>query len=223
MNKSVLKSLILSAIFCFSLKATYGQNYTLNTLSIQAIGMPRDLLLPAVYVTNTSGQNLNMRFIRIVKDIPSGWTSCFCYPTCISPLQDTLDFTIPADSTQRISPNFGTDSIEGFGKVVLVLSEALGGKTDTLTFTGSTLQTTTGIFSKNHDNIQFYPNPTSDFLYLKGISDLNKIEIFNSNGVLLKTVNPTSTISIKELPSGIYIIRLMNKSGIYRSQKISKS
>src|SRR5207237_1288551 len=137
-------------------------------------------LLPAVYITNMSGFNLNMRFTRLVKDIPNGWTSCFCYPQCISPTRDTLSFTVPGNSTLRISPNFGTDSIPGFGKVILVLSVLGSEKQDTLTFTGSTLQTA-GINTNAKEKTFLYPNPTSDVLFLNGSDEIQKVWIYNES------------------------------------------
>lgn len=54
-----------------------------------------------------------------------------------------------------------------------------------------------------------YPNPTQDFLYLKNPSNINfdKIEIFDTTGkVLIHQKNPSNSINVQNLESGIYLI-----------------
>lgn len=69
---------------------------------------------------------------------------------------------------------------------------------------------------KRNKAIAIYPNPSSEFIRLKGISDTQKIKIYNVLGgkVSEESVNSNSKIEIKNLPKGIYFIHLENGTAI---------
>ena len=75
--------------------------------------------------------------------------------------------------------------------------------------------------------ITIYPNPTNsvinvEFVTLSGVeADKYKIEILNSLGQVLQTANPQqpiTAISVKELPSGMYQLKISEGS----TQKVIK-
>jgi len=75
-------------------------------------------------------------------------------------------------------------------------------------------------------NITFYPNPTSGKLFLKGSSyrQNDEILITTIEGKQILNLTPReleSNTYFLNLPKGIYLIHLRNKSGIYHSQKIA--
>lgn len=57
--------------------------------------------------------------------------------------------------------------------------------------------------------INLYPNPGRDFLYYQVPDDikLEKIEILNSYGQVVKAANPGRNIDIEHLPAGAYVVR----------------
>lgn len=79
----------------------------------------------------------------------------------------------------------------------------------------------------NHNgiNIDIYPNPFSDILYLENIKEYSSIKIFNLEGVLLhKSCTNQSLIDLSFLPIGLYYVQLYsNKNGIIETKKIIKS
>lgn len=76
-------------------------------------------------------------------------------------------------------------------------------------------------------NFEIYPNPTSSKLYLRNkLATENKgqIEIVNLKGQVLKKLNlssATEPISIEELPSGIYFLKITGK-GIHEAIQFVK-
>lgn len=73
------------------------------------------------------------------------------------------------------------------------------------------------ILSVSEDNvnnfIKVYPNPASDFIKLDGSSFFDTYYIINSLGKIVKEgTNNNSEISLTELPSGLYIIRLFRNN-----------
>jgi len=78
-------------------------------------------------------------------------------------------------------------------------------------------------------NIQVYPNPVADMLNIEFPQPINQpytIGLYNTNGVLIKTLqksDPVSTaIDISELPKGIYIITIINSKQTYTRMVLKK-
>lgn len=60
------------------------------------------------------------------------------------------------------------------------------------------------------NQILVYPNPATDYIYLKN-KEYNKVQIINTSGVTVMTIQsslPEMQINISHLPKGIYIIKL---------------
>lgn len=74
---------------------------------------------------------------------------------------------------------------------------------------------TTNIFLPQNQGFIVYPNPSEDIIYIKNdLSIFQTIEIININGQVLlkKELSPKNNhFSIKELPSGVYFLKLGNK------------
>lgn len=70
-----------------------------------------------------------------------------------------------------------------------------------------------------------YPNPTSDNLTVDGLTGIESIRIYNANGQLLKESTPKTesiSLSIKELPAGIYNVLITNKGSEIVIKRIVK-
>jgi len=57
-------------------------------------------------------------------------------------------------------------------------------------------------------SIDIYPNPYTNMIYVQGIEEINKYEIFNQKGELVVVNTETSNIIEEDiLPAGIYFVR----------------
>ena len=65
----------------------------------------------------------------------------------------------------------------------------------------------------NIEQIGIYPNPTNTTFYIQSEKPISKIEIFNQQGQLIK-IGTTKTVTVNELPRGLYIgkVSLLDKS-----------
>src|SRR5690554_4416496 len=65
------------------------------------------------------------------------------------------------------------------------------------------------------NDIQVYPNPSSSKLFIEfQNTDIKKIELFNSNGLLLKTINENfESIQISDLSTGTYVLKNLTEIG----------
>lgn len=71
--------------------------------------------------------------------------------------------------------------------------------------------------------VNISPNPTSDYLNIDTNEPLTRIEIYDLLGKQLATYDGRQTqISIQDLSSGTYMIRLINQEGKYLSKRIEK-
>ena len=81
----------------------------------------------------------------------------------------------------------------------------------------------TDTFFKN--NFSVYPNPAGNVININSISNtaINKIEISDAQGRLVKTINEsTSSININELNSGVYFLKITTAQGIGTTKIIKK-
>ncbi|MFT6849548.1 MAG: subtilisin-like proprotein convertase family protein [Sphingobacteriales bacterium] len=67
--------------------------------------------------------------------------------------------------------------------------------------------------NSNELEVTVYPNPTNGALFIDFNSAVSKsinVQIFNSNGALLKNIDVNSEIDLSDLPSGIYLVKLIS-------------
>lgn len=66
-----------------------------------------------------------------------------------------------------------------------------------------------------------YPNPTADILYFEYNDEVTKVEIWNTTGTLLQSINMHSQqeIDVSNYSNGVYFIRFLNKDNILLGQE----
>ena len=71
-------------------------------------------------------------------------------------------------------------------------------------------------------DLSVYPNPTVDVLKIRDYSNVTKVSIHDMNGrtVLESGVSTTGEINVRNLTSGIYLVRVSRANGLTSSQKI---
>lgn len=85
----------------------------------------------------------------------------------------------------------------------------------------SKIQLATHESTKNNNTASIYPNPVKDFLYIKGIKGIEKVEIYNMVGQKIKTDNAVeSRIDVSSLSKGNYILQIFVKGETSQSFKL---
>ena len=80
------------------------------------------------------------------------------------------------------------------------------------------------ILEENLSNINIYPNPVTDVLYIQNLTKIKSVKIFNVLGVLVKNIDEnenTNSVSFKDLPIGMYFLKMMSENKII-SFKVTK-
>ena len=72
-----------------------------------------------------------------------------------------------------------------------------------------------GVHDKNNQSVQIYPNPskTKITVEFEKISFIEKINIYDVNGELVKIIDYTNQIDISDLPTGVYFVTHGNYFG----------
>ncbi len=73
------------------------------------------------------------------------------------------------------------------------------------------------------NEINIYPNPARDKLYISGINTISEIRIYNTIGKLLKTISTkVNNIDILDLPPGLYTLLVFDDTKSYYSKFIKQ-
>lgn len=73
---------------------------------------------------------------------------------------------------------------------------------------------------ENKDSeISVYPNPVRDRVVIEGI-EVAEVEVYNTLGQMVKTIQGTNEISVADLPQGVYLLRIADAEGKDYTNKI---
>ncbi|EJL76076.1 T9SS type A sorting domain-containing protein [Chryseobacterium populi] len=68
-----------------------------------------------------------------------------------------------------------------------------------------------------------YPNPFSDALHIENAANVKRVSVTDLSGITVRTIdNPSSTLHLGDIKSGIYILTLTMKDGSVKSSKMIK-
>jgi hypothetical protein len=76
----------------------------------------------------------------------------------------------------------------------------------------------------NYPDLHVYPNPADDVLYLSLENPLSRINVYNSLGQLVKSLNhPDRKFNVSDLASGIYLLNVTDQRGtVYKTRFIKE-
>ena len=63
------------------------------------------------------------------------------------------------------------------------------------------------------NSLKIFPNPTEDILFIKGNENLISVSIYNMLGKEVLSKMNSNNIDVKELPKGVYIIKISDNVG----------
>ncbi len=71
-----------------------------------------------------------------------------------------------------------------------------------------------GLENIKSKDIIIYPNPATDYIYIENITEKAKIEIYKMDGMLQQSTNVNSTINIRNLHEGLYLVKIQTDMGV---------
>ena len=95
-------------------------------------------------------------------------------------------------------------------KVPVFSAKVVNMITNEVKYKGST---NSSITESKHDEPIIFPSPTNNIIHIStGGKSFDRLDLFNYQGTLIQSQAFTQTLDLKAHPSGIYLIRLMNKN-----------
>ena len=79
--------------------------------------------------------------------------------------------------------------------------------------------TTVGLNDLGHSEFQIYPNPTTNWVQIKTEFNVDKIEVYDMNGRLIKVEHMTS-FSTEKWGNGLYILKIKTPEGVFNAKLI---
>jgi hypothetical protein len=214
---------ILTFGFLFNL--AQGQNFyfePVDTLNkIISINNLSDLTIDIIR-SNTI-DTLYLEYELITNTLPEEWYQGYCdNHGCWSylPLEGEMSACYD-DLNSFITLSIDPNGIDGFGQVAYYIYE-----TDhyddglIMTFIAQT-PGVVGINEMSANTVSFFPNPAQDILYVKSVSEIEKIYIYSISGKLLhedRYYNSLINIDISFLSKGAYLLKTQLKNGLSSSQ-----
>jgi len=91
---------------------------------------------------------------------------------------------------------------------------------DNISLTTSSLSTSENLLS---ESLQVYPNPTSDYLNIKGSKKVSGVKVLDVSGrVVLSSDKAEQRIDVSQLVKGAYILTVKNTDGTSSTHKFIK-
>jgi hypothetical protein len=219
MKKSILlsASLILS-IFAFgqtSIEPTQVQVDDFDPNNFEAVAYS--------FVNNNGNVAVDYTWTRNTIDITSGWTSAVCdINQCYLDFVSSQDFTLESGSTGNLDVHLYPGGIEGSALIEVVIEDNDNEEnvvTGVYLFSTSLLSTTS---EKITNALKIYPNPVISEFFIEGSEDVQRIEIYNIAGKLVKQVQSfgQGSINVDNLGTGNYIVRMWDDTNAQISTNV---
>ena len=151
--------------------------------------------LISLYYDNTEIPNFDPDELNYSVQLPEGTTT-----TPVISTGGAVDENATIVIVQPLNPN-GTGTVDVFAE------DLLTHKQYTINFS------VVGIDENNTSNVNIYPNPTKDFVYITGVEDA-EVEIVSLDGKVIKSIyiNDNAKINLKGLEKGVYLLHIVSET-----------
>lgn len=203
----------------------------LNTIAIDSAGVESAVASNTYFTIKPDG--ITIRFKK-----PDAWTSVYFYAwtgasttllgawpgTAITVDRDgwysyTFDGTI---TSLNLVFNGGSGATQSANVTGITASTCY--KTGTLSGQYPIIATdcTSGVSTATNNPLKIYPNPVIDKLTLNSSQQINKVEVITLCGTSIKTVVNESTLSLSDVPSGMYLLKINYGNNEQKIERIIK-
>ena len=195
-----LQILIFILLFSFPLEI-FSQSFSWQADTTTINGSPGEEIYFHTYIINNTANQIKLRIIRTVNNIPSGWFSSLCSGgingNCYAPTISVVTDSVEAFNQKELGINVGTDLIPNQGDITVRVEEWDNPSSFlTKSFTASTMPTkihyslpVTGEYRlyTNYPN-PFNPSTTIPFEIAGKTSQRTIIVIYNVVGQMITKI-----------------------------------
>lgn len=199
-----------------------------NSITIHGDASDNINFYDQIDIDNETGAFLKLTWDRTSMNLPNGWESSVCdKSTCYPNATSTEDLIFGAWGANYLNVHFYPNGNSGTGDVTIHVYKT-NDPTDetTLTFTGTT--DPVGVEELKNGAFSLFPNPANSNVHVRmaAVAVSNQsYEVLDLSGRVLKQgeVNAGSfTLSVEDLQSGIYFVKVIREGGDSVTRKFSK-
>lgn len=147
MKSLKLLSLALFAVVAFTISSctedepTYVVPFTISNINADAVGSMNDVEIVGTFdITNNTGEELTLNWIRGNVDFPAGWESAICdHILCYDRALSENELVLDANATVEIKFNFYPEGVSGSGTADLEVYDSVNRTESTQTVSFSAL------------------------------------------------------------------------------------
>lgn len=129
-------------------------------------------------------------------------------------------------TSSQVSPTYNYNPFNGYFTVTLTMESMCGETTSSQVVRVNYLETVGIEDNIQIEEIELYPNPATDYIYLQfGEDNVSRIQIFNLSGQVVSTElvqGYNHTLNVYSYPQGTYIVKIYGKNGGVLSTKFIK-
>lgn len=225
-----MKRIFTILAFCFPLFA-FGQTFVITPVTdFTEEYETNERSGNYFYIKNVSGEARTLHYEKLSDTFLEDWNTTFCAGiNCYTYIPEFEDFGEMADTTEtfvNFTTNFGETT--GEGTVVLRFFDPNDASyADTLSVTYTVVEGTSGTNNLvNNYNFKLSPNPTAGAINLLNDEIVNyHVKIYNLTGQLVleeDAIDKSWDGNISNLNSGLYILNIVDESGLVYSQRVNK-
>lgn len=145
MKSLKLLSLALFAVVAFTISSCSPDDYvvpfTISAIDNDVTGNMGDTEIVGKFnITNNTGEQLTLRWVRQNVDFPAGWESAICdHILCYDRALSEKDLVLDANATEEIKFNFYPEGVSGSGTAELVIYDSVNQElsTETISFSAT--------------------------------------------------------------------------------------
>lgn len=211
-------NLLLALLFLAVTFSSNAQALTVSPINPSDSSADNTVELKVVStVTNNTDSTMTLRWVRLNNNLPMSWESAVCdINTCWAPWIDSKTFTLGSQQSSDFSITFYPNSVDGTAIIDLQLYSVYDSANVNLTNTYTVMiDAALSTYSVWNDDIKVFPNPATEYIQLTDNGTATNMVIYNIVGRQVKTYklqNTGTRYNVKNLPSGMYIVRLTDKN-----------
>lgn len=223
--RRILLTLMTFAVFSVT---TFAQNFTVEPSPANASGLPADQFIDASSkVINQTNETLNLRWERVVIDIPTEWDAPICDNVlCWAPHISAKDFILAPNEEGDMKVSYRPNSTEGSAEVHILIYDPLDSMNTVQEHIYYGTATTVSVEEPEEADFTIYPNPARDFVVLPESNQIKKGILYNIAGKQVKTFDMaanTRRFDVADVMRGTYLLQFIDEAGaILHTTRLTK-
>jgi hypothetical protein len=192
-----------------------------NEIAVEGITAQQSDVIANAVVINQSLEQQFYTWTREIIDITPEWFTAVCdVNLCHGPVVGDATFNLNPGQEGTLDVHVYPSGFEG-GAIISVTVSNDNDPEDTdnaMYYFNQALSVSTTITNA----LKVYPNPVVSEFFIEGADDVERIEIYNISGKLVKQVQSfgQGSVNVDRLGTGNYIVRMWNESNVQLSTNI---